>query len=80
MRVDMAKLPAYLGASMPNGGYRLIRVTRLINDAATDPGLRSAVESGLFQTYARTDAQAQIDLARSAQKVQIKQDVLDKKE
>lgn len=80
MRVDTVKLPNYLGASMPNGGYRVIRVTRLIDDAATDPGLRSAVESGLFQTYARTDAQAQIDLARSAQKVQIKQDVLDKKE
>jgi len=80
MRADTAKMPAYLGASMPNSGYRVIRVTRLISDAATDPGLRSAVESGLFQTYARMDAQAQIDLARSAQKVQIKQDVLDKKE
>lgn len=80
MRADTAKMPAYLGASMPNGGYRVIRVTRLISDAATDPGLRSAVESGLFQTYARMDAQAQIDLARSAQKVQIKQDVLDKEE
>lgn len=80
MRVDTTKLPNYLGTSMPNGSYRVIRVTRNINDAATDPGLRSAVESGLFQTYARTDAQAQIDLARSAQKVQIKQDVLDKKE
>ena len=80
MRVDTTKLPNYLGTSMQNGGYRVIRVTRLIDDAATDPGLHSAVESGLYQTYARTDAQAQIDLARSAQKVQIKQDVLDKKE
>lgn len=80
MRVDTTRLPNYLGASMPNGGYRVIRVTRLIDDAATDPDLRSAVESGLFQAYARTDAQAQIELARSAQKVQIKQEVLDKKE
>jgi peptidyl-prolyl cis-trans isomerase D len=80
MRADTAKLPSYIGAPMPNGGYRIIRVTRLVEGAASDPTLRSAVESGLHQTYARTDAQAQIDLAKSAQKVEIKQDALDKKE
>lgn len=80
MRADTAKLPAYLGAPTANGGYRIIRITRFIDDAATDPGLRAAVESGLFQTYARTDVQAQIDLARAAQKVQIRQDALDRKE
>lgn len=80
MRADAASLPSYIGVSKPDGGYRIIRVTRIIDMPAADPALRSAVESGLLQTYARADAQAQVDLASSAHKVIIKQDLLDKKE
>jgi peptidyl-prolyl cis-trans isomerase D len=80
MSVDTAKLPAYVGASMAEGGYRIVRVTRVIEEAAANPVLRSAVESGLRQTYARADAVAQVDLAKAAQKIEIKPGALDKKE
>jgi len=80
MRADATKLPSYSGVTMPDGGYRIIRVTRIIDAPAVDPTLRSAIESGILQTYARADAQAQVELAKSAQKVVIRQEVLDKKE
>jgi peptidyl-prolyl cis-trans isomerase D len=80
MRADAASLPSYSGVTMPDGGYRIIRVTRIIDTPSADPNLRSAIESGILQTYARADAQAQVELAKSAQKVVIRQEVLEKKE
>ncbi len=79
MRADAAKLPAYVGAAMPDGGYRIVRVTRVIADAS-DPMLRAAVETGLRQAYARADAIAQVELAKAAQKIEIKPGALEKKE
>lgn len=79
MRAGAAKLPAYVGASMPDGGYRIVRVTRIIDDAP-NPMLRAAVEAGLRQAYARTDAIAQVDLATATQKIDIKPGALEKQE
>lgn len=78
MRADTAKLPAYVGAAMPDGSYRIVRVTRIIEDAA-NPMLRSAVENGLRQAYARSDAVAQLELAKASQKIEIKPGALEKK-
>jgi peptidyl-prolyl cis-trans isomerase D len=80
MRADTAKLPAYVGAPTPNGGYRIVRLTRVVEEEAPNPMLRSAVEAGLRQAYARTDAIAQVDLAKAVQKIEIKQGALEKKE
>lgn len=79
MRADAAKLPAYVGAAMPDGGYRVVRITRVIEDAA-DPALRAAVENGLRQAYARADAMAQLDLAKAGHKFEIKPGALEKQE
>lgn len=79
MRAGAEKLPAYVGASMPDGGYRIVRVTRVIDDAP-NPMLRAAVEAGLRQAYARTDAIAQVDLATATQKIDIKPGALEKQE
>lgn len=79
MRAEAAKLPSYVGAPTPDGGYRVIRVTRVIDDAP-NPMLRAAVEAGLRQVYARTDAIAQVNLATAAQKIEIKPGALEKKE
>lgn len=79
MRAEAAKLPSYIGAPTPDGGYRVVRVTRVIDDAP-NPVLRAAVEAGLRQVYARTDAIAQVNLATAAQKIEIKPSALEKKE
>lgn len=80
MRADSAKLPAYVGAAMPDGSYRVVRISRIAEDAGADPMLRSAVEAGLRQAYARSDAEAQLALAKAAQKIEIKHGALGKKE
>lgn len=80
MRADAEKLPSYIGAPTADGGYRIVRVTRVIEDAVPNPMLRSAVDAGLRQAYARTDAIAQVDLAKAAQRIEIKPGALEKKE
>lgn len=80
MRADSARLPAYVGAAMPDGSYRVVRISRIVEDAGADPMLRSAVEAGLRQAYARSDAEAQLALAKAAQKIEIKHGALGKKE
>ena len=80
MRAETGKLPAYVGAPMPDGSYRVVRITRVLEGSATDPMLRAAVENGLRQTYARTDAIAQLDLAKSVHKIEIKPGALENKE
>ncbi len=79
MRAETSKLPAFAGAAMPDGGYRVVRVTRVVEDAATDPMLRAAVGAGLRQAYARSDANAQVELAKAAQKIEIMPGALEKK-
>lgn len=80
MRVDASRLPAYVGVPLPDGGYRILRVSRILEDTAPNPMLRAALESGLRQAYARSDALAQVELAKAAQKIEIKPGALDKKE
>lgn len=80
MRADAGKLPAYVGVAMPDGSYRIVRVTRVIEGSADDPMLRAAVDNGLRQAYARTDAIAQLNLAKTAQKIEIKPGALDKQQ
>ncbi len=80
MRADANKLPSYVGSPMPDGGYRVVRVTRVIDDAEPNPMLLSAVQAGLKQTYSRADLLAQANLAKAVQKADIKPGAIDKKE
>lgn len=82
MRQDGTKLPAYTGAALPDGGYRLIRVTRVLDANPGEPNsaLHAAVGAGLRQAYARADMAAQIELTKAAQKVNVMANVLEKKE
>lgn len=80
MRADPAGLPAYTGSALPDGGYRLIRVSRVLDSVQADPMLRMAIENGLQQAYAQTDVAAHVSLAKAAQKVEIQPKALEKKD
>lgn len=80
MRMDGGKLPAYMGMSLPDGGYRIIRLTRVLNDGEANPGLRSAIANGMRQAYARADMTALIELAKASQKVVIHSKLIQKQE
>jgi peptidyl-prolyl cis-trans isomerase D len=79
-RVSTAKLPAYTGMAMPDGKYRLVRISRVSEPSAVDPNMITALEDGLRQTYARVDSEAYLALAKSLNKIEIKASALETKE
>ncbi|MGO9446360.1 MAG: SurA N-terminal domain-containing protein [Thiobacillaceae bacterium] len=79
-RVSTAKLPAYTGVEMGDGVYRLVRVSRVSEPSAVDPNMVKALEDGLRQTFARADSDAYLALAKSQNKVEIKQNAIETKE
>ena len=71
-RVNTDKLPAYTGFARPDGSYRIVRVSRVLDAPALDPMLVSSIESGVMQSQQRADMKAMIALISAGQKVKIK--------
>jgi peptidyl-prolyl cis-trans isomerase D len=76
-RVDAAKLPAYTGFIRPDGSYRIVRVSRVVEASEIDPMLRTSIESGVVQAQQRADMKAMIGLISAAHKVEIKPDAIE---
>lgn len=76
-RVNADKLPAYTGFTHPNGMYRIVRVSRVVEAPALDPMLLSSIESGVTQAQQRSDMQAMTDLITAGQKVKIKPNAIE---
>lgn len=78
-RVNTDKLPAYTGFMHPNGSYRIVRVTRVVDAATQDPVLVSSITSGVTQALQRADLQAMSDLIKAGRKVKIKPNAIEEK-
>lgn len=76
-RVATDKLPAYAGFARPDGSYRIVRVSRVIEPQAIDPMLQASIEAGLQQGVQRADMAAMVALVKSGQKVKIMPNALD---
>ena len=76
-RVNTDKLPAYTGFTHPNGMYRVVRVSRVLDAPALDPMLLSSIESGVIQAQQRADIEAMTDLITAGQKVKIKPNAIE---
>jgi len=76
-RVNADTLPAYTGFARPDGLYRIVRVTRVLEAPALDPMLQSSVQSGVTQALQRADMQAMIALIKAGQKVKIKPNAIE---
>lgn len=76
-RARADKLPAYVGVARPDGNYRIVRITRVIDAVNTDPMLASSIESGVVQAQQRADLQAMAELAKASQKVDVKADAVE---
>src|SRR5690606_20119389 len=48
-RVNTDTLPAYAGFTRPDGSYRIVRVSRVVDAAELDPMLVASIESGVVQ-------------------------------
>jgi peptidyl-prolyl cis-trans isomerase D len=78
-RVNAEKLPAYTGFVRPDGSYRVVRVSRVLDASELDPMLLSSIESGLVQAQQRADMKAMIALISAGQKVKIKPNAIEGK-
>jgi peptidyl-prolyl cis-trans isomerase D len=76
-RLNGDKLPAYTGFLRPDGSYRIVRVTRVVESPAQDPGLLSSIESGVTQAQERADMKAMVALITAGQKVKIKPNAIE---
>ncbi len=78
-RADVSKLPAYTGFMNADGSYRIVRITRVLENMPTDPQLNASIKNGVQQALQRADLEAMIALAKSGQKVEIYPSALETK-
>ncbi len=76
-RVNADKLPGYAGFALPDGSYRIVRVTRVVEPSALDPMLMASIDSGVMQAQQRADMKALIGLVTAAQKVKIQPNAIE---
>jgi peptidyl-prolyl cis-trans isomerase D len=76
-RVKGDKLPAYTGFTRPDGSYRIVRVSRVLESPGQDPMLLSSIESGVTQAQQRADMKAMVALITAGQKVKIKPNAIE---
>jgi peptidyl-prolyl cis-trans isomerase D len=76
-RVNTDKLPAYAGFVRPDGAYRIVRVSRVLEAPALDPMLLSSIESGVTQAQQRADMKAMVALITAGQKVKIQPNAIE---
>lgn len=75
--INADTLPAYAGVAQPDGSYRILRVTRVVEPATIDPMLLASLESGVTQAQQRSDMDAMIALVTAAQKVKIRPNAIE---
>ena len=76
-RVNADKLPGYAGTTRPDGSYRIVRVSRVLEAATLDPMLLSSIGQGVTQAQQRADMKAMMTLIMSSQKVTIKPNAIE---
>ncbi len=76
-RVSTDKLPAYTGFTRPDGTYRIVRVSRVLEAPAVDPMLLASIESGVVQAQQRADMKAMVVLIAAGQKVKIQPNAIE---
>lgn len=79
-RANAEKLPAYTGFARPDGSYRIVRVTRVVEPASPDPMLMGSIGSGVMQAQQRADMKALIALVTAGHKVKIQPNAVEGRE
>ena len=76
-RADTRKLPAYTGLIGPDGSYRIVRISRVLESPALDGAVAASVKKGVQEALERADLQAMVQLAKSSQKVDVHENALE---
>ncbi len=76
-RANTDKLPAYTGFARPDGAYRIVRISRVVEPATPDPAMLASVSSGVTQAQQRADMKAMLALITAGQKVKIQPNAIE---
>lgn len=79
-RADAGKLPAYTGIENPNGGYALIKVSKVVEPGAIDPAKKKSYASQLRQALAQEYSSAYLASLKQKADISIKKEKLEKVE
>lgn len=79
-RADASKLPAYAGVEGPQGGYTLLRITRVTEPADVPDDRRKSVADSLRQVLGQEQLTAYIASLKQQARISISKEALEKKE
>jgi peptidyl-prolyl cis-trans isomerase D len=79
-KTDAEKLPAYAGVEMPEGGYMLLRVSRVVNPDKTDTAQQKQLSEALSQMVGEEQFTAYVASLKSKAKISLNKDAFEKKE
>jgi peptidyl-prolyl cis-trans isomerase D len=74
---DVSKLPAYIGIPVPQAGYLLLRITKVIEAEPKDKG--AEVEGRTRQLFGASQYEAYLASLRSHADIEVKKENLEKK-
>jgi peptidyl-prolyl cis-trans isomerase D len=78
-KTDGGKLPAYVGYENPQGGYMLVKITRIVDIETLDDAKRKAAADELRQLVAQEELNAYVASLKLKADVKVVQDSLEKK-
>jgi peptidyl-prolyl cis-trans isomerase D len=79
-KADVSKLPAYAGSENGQGGFVLMRVTRVADSPSVDPAQRKAVSEQLRQLLGQEELNAYVASLKQKSDVSVQQDQIEKKQ
>ncbi|HYK13232.1 MAG TPA: SurA N-terminal domain-containing protein [Burkholderiales bacterium] len=79
-KADATKLPAYVGYENPQGGFVLVKLTRIVDTDTFDAAKRKAAADELRQLVAQEELNAYVASLKLKADVKVQQDRLGKKE
>jgi peptidyl-prolyl cis-trans isomerase D len=73
-------LPAYTGVESPQGGYKIIRVSKVTDGAPSDEAKKQAYRDELKTRTGQREFSAMVDSLRNSAEVKVRMEALEKKE
>jgi peptidyl-prolyl cis-trans isomerase D len=78
-KADTTKLPSYTGVEAPNGGFVLLRVSRVVEPEKTDRAQAKSLNEGLAQVIGEEQFNAYLASLKAKAKVKIDKEQFEKK-
>jgi len=79
-RADVSKLPAYAGVENPQGGYTLLRITRVAEPDSVPAEKQKSVSEALRQVLGQEELTAYVTSLKQKARIKISKELLEKKE